>query len=215
MAIVTGGASGIGKATCERLARDGFRVAVADRDELGAHAVADAVGGHAFVIDVTDESALVALFERALEAFGRLDALATLAGVSDPTPFMNVSANSLRRVYDVNVTGTILCVREAASRMPSGGRICTLVGTARDAPPEPNATIADAAGTGALIAATRYAARVLAERGITVNGVARHPLSEGPASVAALADAIAWLLSPAASFVRGEIITVDPAPTRE
>src|SRR6202049_5384345 len=80
-AIVTGGASGIGKATCEGLARDGYRVAIVDRDELGAHAVPEAIGGSAFACDVTDERAVATTFDRAVEALGApLDALATPAG---------------------------------------------------------------------------------------------------------------------------------------
>ncbi len=87
-AIVTGGAGGIGKAVCEALARDGFIVVVADRDELGARAVADACGGFAVGVDVADEASVVAAFGRAHELLGRLDALVTAAGIAAVAPFM-------------------------------------------------------------------------------------------------------------------------------
>jgi NAD(P)-dependent dehydrogenase (short-subunit alcohol dehydrogenase family) len=91
-AVVTGGASGIGKATCEVLAREGFLVAVADRDEVGARAVADAIGGHPFAVDVCDEASVVTLFERAAAAFdGYVSALATPAGILDTTPLFEIS----------------------------------------------------------------------------------------------------------------------------
>src|ERR1700681_3189698 len=114
-AIVTGGASGIGRAVCELLSQDGYRVAVADRDKAGAEEVAHHIDGYAFAVDVADEASAIALFDGALQAVsGTLDALATPAGIADTTPFMELSADTFRRVNDVNVIGTFLCIREAA-----------------------------------------------------------------------------------------------------
>jgi len=232
-AIVTGGSSGIGKATCEVLARDGYRVAVFDRDELGAHAVADAIGGSAFVCDVTDERAVVNAFERALEALGdRLDALATPAGIVDTTPFLELDAAAFLRVYQVNVIGTFLCMREAAKRMQPGARICTVASVAGKRGGGLHGTAAYAASKGAVIALTRSAARALAEREIAVNGIVPGPaltpmlqstlddesnqariaqatLLRRLAEPSEIAEAIAWLLSPAASYVNGEMLSVD------
>ena len=103
-AIVSGGASGIGKATCELLARDGFLVLVADRDGAGAERVAQAIDGRSHPVDVADEASVAALFAYADGALGgRLDALVTAAGIADMKPFMEIDVATWRRVYDVNV----------------------------------------------------------------------------------------------------------------
>jgi NAD(P)-dependent dehydrogenase (short-subunit alcohol dehydrogenase family) len=232
-AFVTGGASGIGKAVCELLARDGYRVAVADRDELGARGVADAIGGHAFALDVTDERAVETTVERAAAALGgHIDALATPAGIADTTPFMDLDAATFMRVYQVNAIGTFLCIREAAKYMRPGGRMCTVASVAGKRGGGLSGTAAYAASKGAVLALTRNAARSLAERGITVNCVAPGPVLtpmlapsfadeahrrriEGmtllgrSAEPMEIAEAIVWLLSPAASYVNGETLTID------
>jgi NAD(P)-dependent dehydrogenase (short-subunit alcohol dehydrogenase family) len=231
--IVTGGASGIGKATCEILARDGYRVAVFDRDEVGARGVADAIDGHALGVDVADEASVVAGFERAFELLeGRLDALATPAGVADMTPFMDLDLATFRRMFDINVLGTFLCIREAAKRMKPGGRICTVASVAGKRGGGLSGTAAYAASKGAVLALTRNAARSLAELGIAVNCIAPGPvltpmltptfaderkrkrveemtLLGRSAEPHEIAEAIAWLLSPASSYVNGETLTID------
>jgi NAD(P)-dependent dehydrogenase (short-subunit alcohol dehydrogenase family) len=232
-ALVTGGASGIGKATCEVLAREGFRVAVADRDEAGAHAVAQAIGGIGFGVDVADERSVIALFDAVLAAFdGRLDTLATPAGIADTTPFFELDVATFRRVNDINVIGTFLCMREAAKRMRSGGRICTVASVAGKRGGGLSGTAAYAASKGGVLALSRSAARALAPLGIAVNCVAPGPtdtpmlrepykdpdhrrrveattLLERSAEPSEIAEAIAWLLSPRSSFVDGETLTVD------
>jgi len=232
-AIVTGGASGIGRAVCELLAKDGFRVAVADRDLALAETIAHQIDGRAYQVDVADEASVVALFERAVADFdGVLDALATPAGIADMTPFMDVEVATFRRVYDVNVIGTYLCVREAAKRMRTGGRICTVASVAGKRGGGLSGTAAYAASKGAVLALSRNAARALAERGIAVNcvapGATATPMTEGAFADAAhkariedgilmrrageaaeIAEAIAWLLSPRSSYVDGETLTVD------
>ncbi len=233
-AVVTGGASGIGRATCELLARDGFRVAVADRDLAGARAVAAGIGALAlaFEVDVVDEASVGALFAAALAAFGRLDGLATPAGIADLTPFERLTPEIFRRVYDVNVVGTFLCVREAARHMRAGGRICTVASVAGKRGGGLSGTAAYAASKGAVLALSRSAARSLAAQGISVNcvapGATLTPMLAEPfadpeqrrrvESMALLgrsgepheiAEAIAWLLSPRSSFVAGETLTVD------
>lgn len=229
-AIVTGGASGIGKATCEVLAREGYLVVVADRDEVGGRAVADACGGFAFSVDVADEASVAAFFSRACEALGdRIDALVTSAGIADVSPFHEAGPAAFRRMHDVNVVGTYLCIREAAKRMKPGGRICTVAsilgrrGFGTAAP--------YSASKGAVIALTLSAAAALAREGIAVNGVAPGPvltpmlggltsserrdrMAEATmlrrcAEPAEIAEAIAWLISPKASYVDGAILPVD------
>jgi NAD(P)-dependent dehydrogenase (short-subunit alcohol dehydrogenase family) len=130
-AVVTGGASGIGRAVCELLSKEGYRVAVADLDKARADEVAHHIDGYAFAVDVADEASVIAMFDGALAAFGgTLDALATPAGIADTTPFMDLAVDTFRRVHDVNVIGTFLCIREAAKRMRPGARICTVASVA-------------------------------------------------------------------------------------
>lgn len=231
-AVVTGGASGIGRATCLVLAREGFRVAVADRQLAGAREVAAACGGVALEVDVADEASVCAMFEAAYNALGRLDALATPAGISDTTPFMECSVELWERVHRINVIGTYLCMREAAKRMLPGSRICTVASVAGKRGGGLAGTAAYAASKGAVLALSRNAARSLASRGIAVNCVAPSgtmtpmgeqvmPTQELRKRVLAMiplerfsepeevAEAIAWLLSPKASYVHGETLTVD------
>jgi NAD(P)-dependent dehydrogenase (short-subunit alcohol dehydrogenase family) len=218
-AIVTGGSSGVGKAICELLTRDGYLVAVADRDEVGARAVADACGGVALAVDVADEASVAGMVARAFDALGgRLDALATAASIVDSTSQSDdEDVAAFQRVHAVHVLGTYLCIRESVKRMTVGARICALApefgnpanGLGADAP--------YAAANGAVIAIARHASRSLAPRGIAVNGVAPNPrqqptlsvaLHERAASQQKVAEAVAWLLSPRAAHINGEIITV-------
>ncbi len=232
-AVVVGGASGIGRATCELLAKEGYRVAVADRDKRGAEEVAHHIDGHAFAVDVADEASVIALFDGALAAFGgTLDALAIPAGIADTTPFMELTADTFRRVSDVNVVGTFLCIREAAKRMRRGARICTVASVAGKRGGGLSGTAAYAASKGAVLALSRSAARALAPMGIAVNCVAPGPtltpmldepfkraeqrervesmtLLGRSAEAREIAEAIAWLLSPRSSYVAGETLTVD------
>ncbi|MBC5811584.1 MAG: SDR family oxidoreductase [Candidatus Eremiobacteraeota bacterium] len=232
VAVVTGGGSGIGKALCAVLAREGWSVAVADRDAAAAETVAREVGGFAHSVDVADETSVGALFAAVAAKFGRLDGLATSAGVVDTTPFADISVATFERVHAVNVIGTFLCIREAAKKMQRGGRMCTVASVAGKRGGGLSGTAAYAASKGAVLALSRSAARSLAAQGITVNCVApgatltpmlaerfndleHRRRVEGmtllgrSAEPAEIAEAIAWLLSPRSSFVAGETLTID------
>lgn len=231
-AVITGGGSGIGAALACVLGQKGYRVAVADLDLSAAQKIAAQCEGSAYRVDVTDEASVIALFENVDKEFGRLDALATPAGISDTTPFMELSVERWLQLYRVNVIGTFLCIREAVRRMQPGGRICTVSSVAGKRGGGLAGTAAYSASKGAVIALTRNAARVFGPKGIAVNGVvpagtntpmgrqvmptpeaqeraiASHPIGR-LAEPEEVAKAIAWLLSPDASFVLGEMLSVD------
>ena len=231
-AVVTGGGSGIGAALCRVLGERGYRVAVADIDLAAAERTAAACKGTAFKVDVADEDSVVALFERVAGAFGTIDALATPAAMADTTPFMDLGVERFMQLYRINVVGTFLCIREAVKHMQPGARICTVSSISGKRGGGVAGTAAYAASKGAVIALTRNAARVFGPKGIAVNGVApggtktamgkfvmptadaeeraiaAHPIGR-LAEPEEIALAIAWLLSPEASFVLGEIVSVD------
>jgi NADP-dependent 3-hydroxy acid dehydrogenase YdfG len=132
-AIVTGAGSGIGKASAIALLKDGWSVALAGRrqDALeGTKADAGAEGDRALVVptDVTDPAAVKTLFDRTVEAFGRVDFIFNNAGMNAPgIPLEDLSDDQWRAVVDVNLTGCFWVIREAFRVMkaqePMGGRI--------------------------------------------------------------------------------------------
>ncbi len=205
-AIVVGGASGVGKAVCEVLARDGYRVVVADRDEIRAHAVADAVDGFALAVDITDETAVGALFVRSLEILGQLDALVTAAGIVDTTPLMQLDAGRFARVHAVNVVGTFVCIRAAAQHMKPGARICTIPAVGGGFDNAGSGKVAYAAGAGAIVALTRAAAAELVPRGIAVNAVT--PSLAAYAEPLGTAEVVAFLLSPGSGALNGAVLEI-------
>lgn len=228
--IVTGAGSGIGAATARLLAAQGHRLVCMDRDAVALRSLGL---DHAVItVDVADEAAVIAAFQEAAERLGGLDGLATCAGIYETTPFFETTAEIFRRVHDVNVIGTFLCLREAAKRMERGGRICTIASVAGLRGGGLAGTASYASSKGAVLALTKNAARALAERGIAVNTVApgmietpfaAKPLAdpairrriEGMAiqnrlgSADEIAEAISWLLSPQASFCNGMTLVAD------
>lgn len=177
-AVVTGSASGIGAATVLELARQGYRTVGIDINAEGALATArealrlNALTHTAITADVSDEAQVIQAFEQALAFLGRLDVLVTSAGVAETTPFMDIPVATFRSVYEVNVIGTFLCIREAAKCMRSGGRICTIASVAGLRGGGLSGTAAYAASKGGVLALTKSAARALAAQGICVNTIA-------------------------------------------
>jgi NAD(P)-dependent dehydrogenase (short-subunit alcohol dehydrogenase family) len=129
IALVTGGGSGIGRATAIALARAGYAIAVAGRRADALEGTLAATGGGLAVpADVSDEASVVALFQKVKERFGRLDLLFNNAGTAPPPlPFEELTAALWSKVVAVNLTGSFLCAREAFRMMkeqsPQGGRI--------------------------------------------------------------------------------------------
>jgi NAD(P)-dependent dehydrogenase (short-subunit alcohol dehydrogenase family) len=228
-AAVTGAASGIGAATARRLLADGWRVVCLDRNLAGARATAGA-DGVAIEVDVADEASTQRAFAEAGAAWGGLDALVTAAGVIETTPFLDTTPAQFRRLFDINVIGTFLSVREAAKQMGKGARICIVASISSYTGGGYVATGAYATSKGAVLTLMKSCARALGERGIAVNAVAPGFI-DTPFVASAMSDPVrraevvkavgkvgtaeqiaecaAWLVSPAADFVHGETLIAD------
>ena len=123
VAVVTGGASGIGAACCRELAQRGYKVAVADLDEAAAARVAAEIGGMAFAVDVADEASAEALAERVERALGPVDALVNSAGVIQvPLPPETLPMSSWDHVVRVDQRGTYVACVAFGRRMAVRGR---------------------------------------------------------------------------------------------
>ncbi len=223
---VTGAASGIGAATARLLAARGWRVACLDRDIEGARRTAGDQG-LAVQVDVADEASVIAAFAEVAEAFGGLDALVTAAGVIETVPFLETTPEQFRRLFDINVIGSFLSVREGAKAMQAGARVCMLASISSYTGGGYVATGAYATSKGAVLTMMKACARALGERGIAVNAVAPgfidtpfvasamgDPVRRKQVEAAVgkvgqpeqIAETIAWLVSPEADFVHGETL---------
>jgi 3-oxoacyl-[acyl-carrier protein] reductase len=179
VAIVTGGSGGIGKASAERLAADGFSVVVQyasgkDRAEETASAVAR-TGGRAIVAggDVADEAAMAAVFDAAEREFGGVDVVVHMAGIMPLAPVAQMDLDTFDRVLRTNVRGTFVVDQLAARRVRSGGAIINFsTSVTRLQIPSYGAY---AASKGAVEALTLILARELRGRDITVNAIAPGP----------------------------------------
>jgi NAD(P)-dependent dehydrogenase (short-subunit alcohol dehydrogenase family) len=226
---ITGAASGIGAATAKLLAARGWQVACLDRDLEGARRAA---GDHglAVQVDVADEASVVAAFATVAEIFGGLDALVTAAGVIETVPFLETTPEQFRRLFDINVIGSFLSVREAAKAMRAGARVCMVASISGYTGGGYVATGAYATSKGAVLTLMKSCARALGERGIAVNAVApgfidtpfvasamndparRRQVEAAVGKVGSaeqIAETIAWLVSPEAEFVHGATLVAD------
>lgn len=140
-ALVTGGASGIGRATALAFAREGARVAVADILEEAAQgtvAEIEAMGGQALAIacDVTDDDAVIAMIAATVDAFGGLDCAFNNAGIAPyqvnagGQKIADVAPEAWRRLIDVNLTGVWLCLRHEVAQMRAQGSGGVIINTA-------------------------------------------------------------------------------------
>ena len=172
VAVVTGGARGIGLAIAGRAAASGARVAVWDTDGAEARAVADRLGGHAARVDVADEGAVAAALAGTEAALGPVAVLFANAGITGPNaPVEEYPVDAWRRVIEVDLTGVFLCCRAVVPGMRARnyGRIVAIASVAGKEG-NPNAAAYSAAKAG-VIGFTKSLGKELAATGVRANCV--------------------------------------------
>ncbi len=174
VALVTGAARGLGRATAFRLHARGASVAVHVRDAERAAALAGQLGDRAFAVagDLALDGVPATLVERTLAHFGRLDVLVNNAALPLTTRFENISAEEWRRAFEVNLTAPFLLLRAAVPAMKAQGygRVVNVSSTAGRMVSTLGGAHYTASKTG-LLGLTRAAAKELGVHGITVNAV--------------------------------------------
>jgi NAD(P)-dependent dehydrogenase (short-subunit alcohol dehydrogenase family) len=239
--LITGGSRGIGRAACLLAARQGWNVGVNYvQNEASANSVVaevERLGGKAVALrgDVAREGDVVAMFEAATRALGPLDGVVVNAGVAAPNaPLVDMTAERMRTVFDVNILGAFFVAREAARRMNKslGGRggSIVLISSVAARIGAPDTYVDYAASKAAVDAMALGLSKELGREGVRVNairpgvieteihatyGAADRPYKIGatvplgrPGKADEIAETILWLLGDASSYVTGAIIDV-------
>jgi NAD(P)-dependent dehydrogenase (short-subunit alcohol dehydrogenase family) len=238
IAIVTGGSSGIGRATALALASKGFDVGIGYRSDLrGAERTAEAVAGmgvraRVFFVDLADPMGAAAALERTMAAFGGVDVFVNNAGINRRASFLEETLDSWQHVLAVDLTGPFLCAQAAARRMVAqgrGGRIINVTSVHEHVPINGGSSYCAAKGGLGLL--TKVMALELAPHGIVVNAVApgetatpMNGVPEGmdaaelhrpaipagrPGRAQEVAALIAHLAGPDAAYITGTSLIVD------
>jgi NAD(P)-dependent dehydrogenase (short-subunit alcohol dehydrogenase family) len=235
VAVVTGGASGIGLATVRRFADEGARVVIADVDEAGK-AIASDIGGLFLRTDVTSEEDVRALFAFANESYGSVDIAFNNAGISPPDDdsILETGLEAWRRVQEVNLTSVYLCCKHVIPYMRAQRR-GSIINTASFVAVMGAATsqISYTASKGGVLAMSRELGVQFAREGIRVNALCPGPVNtpllqelfaKDPeraarrlvhipvgrfAEASEIAAAVAFLASDDASFITASEFLVD------
>ena len=174
VAVVTGGAQGIGFAIAARLQQAGARIILADHDEAAVIDAAKRLGVEPLAVDVSADDAGDRIVSKAVEAFGSLDILVNNAGIYPFAPLMQMPTEQLDRVLDVNLRGLMLISKAAAARMIEqgrGGRIINVASVDGIHPAMVGLAAYDTSKGGVLMF-TRSLALELAPHRILVNAIA-------------------------------------------
>jgi len=175
IAVVTGGGRGIGGAICERYVQEGAFVFVTDVDEAQAQAVASALGAQAAALklDVTSQDSIDAMISAVIARQGRLDILVNNAGIFDLAPIVEITRESYRQVFAVNVEGLLFTLQAAARQMIAQGHGGKIINFASQAGRRGEALVAVyCASKAAVISLTQSAGLDLIKHGINVNAIA-------------------------------------------
>jgi NAD(P)-dependent dehydrogenase (short-subunit alcohol dehydrogenase family) len=236
VAVITGAAGGIGRATARRLAGEGATVVAVDLDEEAGARVAEEVGGRFLRVDVTDEGQVRELFETVRRTCGSVDVAFNNAGISPPEDdsILTTGLEAWRRVQEVNLTSVYLCCKYALPHMREQGR-GSIVNTASFVATMGAATsqISYTASKGGVVALSRELGVQFAREGIRVNALSPGPVNtpllrelfaKDPeraarrlvhvplgrfAEAEEIAAAVAFLASDDASFITGSDFLVD------
>lgn len=234
VALVTGGARGIGYATAQAFAREGARVVIADLNVTGAEDAAKSLGEQAMGlgVDVADPASVTGMITAIIERLGRIDILFNNAGIGANTPFLETRLEDWNRILGVNLTGAFMvaqgCAREMV-RVGDGGKIVNIASLSgqRGA----NGRAAYGAAKAGLELLTKVMAVELAPHGINVNNLAPGAIETDIAKVMhdeatraaygrlipmtrygtpeEIADAAVFLCSDEARYVHGHTLNVD------
>ncbi len=236
--IITGGASGIGRATAHLFATEGAAVAVLDRSAEAAAEVARAIGGTAIAVDVADPASVDSAVAAAAVAMGGVDGLVNAAGIFSAAGLLDSTADLFTRTLAINVTGTFLMIQAVAPllRQAAGATIVNIGSGVGLTPTGPGST-AYVASKGGVIAMTKAIAMELApdvrvnvvcpgavetpmtagfirdSSGEFARGIIRRYALERAAQPEELAAAILFLTCAESSFVTGIALPVDGGRT--
>ena len=234
VALVTGGARGIGAGIAKRLASDGAEVVItysASPDKANALVASiKQSGGKAIAVaaDAANSAATRAAVQLAVDSFGGLDILVNNAGIVSVAPIDQFKTADFERMIDINIKGMVVATQEAVRHMRDGGRIILIGSCNSERVPFQGGSIY-ALTKAAVVGFAKGLARDLGPRGITVNNVQPGPTDtdmnpaqgEGAkstvqnvalqryASVEEIADFVAYLAGPEASFTTGASLLID------
>ncbi len=180
VAVITGAASGIGRATARRFAAEGASVVVADFDDTHGPEVAAEIGGLFVKVNVADESSVVAMYDETAEVYGGIDVLFNNAGISpaDDDSILTTGLDAWKRVQDVNLTSVYLCCRYGIPHLQRRGG-GSIINTASFVAVLGSATsqVSYTASKGGVLAMSRELAVQFAREKIRVNALCPGPVN--------------------------------------